>query len=152
MRSGIGLSTGRGGNVGMPDAVLDRVGALERPGQIRQYRVLGIGERLVVGPFELDADREVVAAAAAAPRGLPGMPGAPDTRDELDQLAISAYQEVTGNLEALNLAVVRVGTRVEMVGEQVDDAGTAELARRQADVVNDQQLDVRAARPVIAVR
>ncbi len=80
------------------------------------------------------------------------MPGAPDTRDELDQLAISAYQEVTGNLGALNLAVVRMGTRVEVVGEQFDDAGAAELARRQADVVNDQELDVRASRPVIAVR
>jgi hypothetical protein len=80
------------------------------------------------------------------------MPGTSGTRDKLDQFAIAAYQEVAGNLEALNLAVVWVGTRVEPVGEKFDDAGAAKLARRQADVVNDQELDGRACRPVIAVR
>lgn len=152
MRSGIGLATGRGGDVGMTDAVLDRVGALQHPGQIRQHRVLRIGERLIVGTFELDADREIVAAAVAAPLGPPRMPGTSGTRDKLDQFAIAAYQEVAGNLEALNLAVVWVGTRVEAVGKQFDDAGATELARRQADVVNNQELDGRACRPVIAVR
>jgi hypothetical protein len=79
------------------------------------------------------------------------MPGAPGTRDELDQFAIAAYQEVAGNLVALDLAIVRVGARVKAVGEQFDDAGAANLAWRKADVVNDQEIDVGAPRPVIAI-
>ena len=152
MRSGIGLATEGGSDVGMADAVLDRIFALERPGQIRQYRVLGIGECLVVGAFEFDADRKVVAAVAAAPSGLPGMPGAPGTRDKLDQFAIAAYEEVAGNLVVMDFAIVRVGARIKAIGEQFDDAGAAELARRKADAVNDQELDGRTSRPVIAVR
>jgi hypothetical protein len=34
-----------------------------------------------------------------------------------------------------------MGVRIELVGEQFDDARSAELAGRQADVVNDQQFD-----------
>jgi len=152
MRSGIGLATGWGGNVRMPDAILDRVCAHERPGQFRQYLILGIGERLVVGAFEFNTDREVVAAVAAAPLGLSSMPGAPGARDELEQFAIAAYQEVAGDLVSMDLAIVRVATWVKAVGEQFDDARPAELARRKADAVNDKQLDVRASRPFIAVR
>ena len=152
MRSGIGLATGWGGNVGMPDAVLDRVCALERPGQVRQYLILRIGERLVVGAFEFNTNREVVAAAATAPIGLPSMPGAPGARDELEQFAIAAYQEVAGDLVSMDLAIVRMGTWVKAVCEQFYDTGPAELARRKADAVNDQQFDARASWPFIAVR
>ena len=151
MRTGIGLATGWGGNIGMPDVVLDRVGALEHPSQVRQYFILRIGERPVVGAFEFDSDREVVAAAAAAPLGLSSVPGTPGARDELEQFAITPYQEVAGNLVALDLAIVRVGTWVKAVGEQFDDARPAELARRKTDAVNDQQLDVRVSRPFIAI-
>ena len=152
MLSGIGLATGWGGNVGMPNAILDRVCALERPGQFYKYLILGIGERLVVGAFEFDADREVVTAAATAPLGLSSMPGTTRARDELEQFAIAPYHEVAGDLVALDLAIVRVRIRVKTVGEQFDDARPAELARRKADAVNDQQFDARTSRPFIAVR
>jgi hypothetical protein len=45
-----------------------------------------------------------------------------------------------------------VGARIKAVGEQFDDAVATKLARRKADAVNDQELDVGACRPVIAIR
>jgi hypothetical protein len=46
-------------------------------------------------------------------------------------------------------AGVRIG--VESVGKKLDDGVAAELARRQRDVVNDQQRDALAIRPRVAI-
>ena len=143
MRSGIGLATGWGGNVGMADAVLDRVCALERPDQVRQYfRYWESANGWSSAPSSSIPIEKSLQRLRPRHCGLPGMPGAPGARDELDQFAVATYQEVAGNLVSMDFAIVRVVTRVEAVGEQFDDAGAAELARRKADAVNDQQFDL----------
>jgi hypothetical protein len=48
-------------------------------------------------------------------------------------------------------AEIRVRIRVEPIGKQFDDGLSAELARRQRDVMNDQQRDALAFRPGIAI-
>jgi hypothetical protein len=62
---GIGLATRR--NVGMADAGFDRVSGLQGARQFIEAFVLGITECLVIGAFEFDTNREIIAALATAP-------------------------------------------------------------------------------------
>src|SRR5258706_7300881 len=151
-RSGIGLASGRNGDVRMADEILDRIGAHERAGQPCQHRVLGIGEMPIIGALELDADGEIIAATAATPFGLPRMPGTQTAGYELDQCSVATDEEVAGTLRFGDLPIVGMVVRFEAIGNQVDDAGAAELAGRQTDVVNHQQLDGCIVRPVIEIR
>jgi hypothetical protein len=41
--------------------------------------------------------------------------------------------------------------RIDSIGEQLDDGVSAELARRQRDVVNDQQRNALVLRPRVAI-
>jgi hypothetical protein len=58
---------------------------------------------------------------------------------------------VRGDAHRRKLAKVSVRVRVEPIGKQLDDGVATELARRQRDVVNDQQRDALAFRPGIAI-
>src|SRR5262249_41602437 len=116
-----------------------------------QGLVLRVLERRVVGALELDADREVVAAAAAAPGRGAGVPGAPLDRDELHHLAVASDQEVRGDLERVHLAEVGVRRRVEAVGEQALDVPAAVLPGRQADRVHHYEADFNAGRARVLV-
>jgi hypothetical protein len=82
----------------MADAVGDGIAAAQRPHQPRQPDVLDVLERPVVGTLELDADGEVVAAAAAAPLRLAGVPGALRASDELGEPAVAPDQEMARDL------------------------------------------------------
>jgi hypothetical protein len=86
----------------------------DQPGE---HRVLRGGVGGVIGPFELDADGEVVAAFPALPGGYSGVPGPLEAADKLDELAVAPDQEVCRDLDARNGRVIRVGARIEPVGE-----------------------------------
>ncbi len=60
----------------------------------RQMQILLVRIWRFIFALELDADRVVVAFAAATKTGLPGMPCATLERHELNQLAIAANHEV----------------------------------------------------------
>ncbi|MNC87785.1 hypothetical protein D3C83_35420 [compost metagenome] len=79
------------------------------------------------------------------------MPRAFRARHELDQPAVAAHQEVGGYFHARNGRVVRVRRGIQAVGEEFDDAVAAKLARRQADVMDDEEFDRAAGRPFVAV-
>jgi hypothetical protein len=79
------------------------------------------------------------------------MPGAQCARDELEQRAVAPNQEVRRDAYCRKLAKISVRVRVEAIGKQLDDGVPTELARRQRDVVNDQQRDALAFRPGIAI-
>lgn len=79
------------------------------------------------------------------------MPGAPGTGDELNDFPVTANEKMTGNLQAFQPLIIRVGLRIEPVGEQFDDTFTAKFFRRQADGMDHQQADVIPIRPLIAI-
>src|ERR1044071_7357102 len=81
--AGIGLATGR--DVAVRGEIAQRQRAAQPCDQRAERAVLRFLEGRVVSSFELDADREVVARAAAAPGRNPGVPRAAIHRDELDQ-------------------------------------------------------------------
>lgn len=96
--------------------------------------------------FELDANGVIIAALAPSPLADAGMPGPVVAADELPDLSLARDEEVGRNLQATNALVVRMGVPVQLIGEQLLDCACAELARRQADGVNDDQVYLRRFR------
>ena len=79
------------------------------------------------------------------------MPGALGERDVLDQFPVAADEEVTGELEPGDGSKVGMGPGVEAVLEEGVDPGAAELAWRQADPVNHQEVHLGIRRPFVPV-
>lgn len=104
--------------------------------------ILSVREGGGVGPFQLDADREVITAVAAGKSRDAGMPGPLLTRDVLQQLAMTANEEVRGDTQAADGLEIRVGAGIELSKKEVVDPRSAEVARRQADIMNDQEVDL----------
>ena len=74
-------------------------------------------------------------------RRFAGVPRALRARHELDELAVAANEEMRGYSERRYAGVIRMRGRIEAIQEQLLDAVPAELARRQADRVDDEELD-----------
>src|SRR5690606_3543799 len=106
-----------------------------------QARVLRHLERVVLQPFKFDADAEVVAVVSPLPARWSGMPGAIERRDELQQFAVAADHEMSGYLGTSDGFEVRMGVPVQPVGDEPFDLVTTVLAGRQADRVDDGQVD-----------
>src|SRR6185436_3851628 len=87
-RARIGLAAGR--DVAVAREIERSVAREELLRELREPRVLRLRERHVVGSFELDADREIVAAAASLPRRLARVPGAPVAIDVLRDGSVAA--------------------------------------------------------------
>ena len=116
--------------------VLDGIARVQVSGEPRELGILGVREGKVIAAFQLDADREVVAAFAPAPTRRARMPSSPLTGHELDQLPGTADEEMAGDLEVTQALVKGMCVRIQTVEEEIDDTGTPELPRRQADVVH----------------
>jgi|GEM_PF-6877509 len=69
------------------------------------------------------------------------MPGSIKQADKLDKGSIPAYQQVGRHLNAFDGLEIGVCRVVKAVAEEVFYFRTAELARRQADVVDDKKRD-----------
>src|SRR5215831_5707224 len=134
-RSGIGLAAGC--DVAVADEIRDWIGALKRPDEPREHRVLGRCIREIVGSLELDADREVVAALAALPRRDSGVPCAIVAPDELHELTVAPDQEMRGDAQIRDRGERRMRVRIEGIGEETRNRVAAECARRQRDSVHD---------------
>src|SRR5512147_153838 len=81
-RTRVSLAVGR--DIAVPHDRFERIGSRERGQQRVDRDILSIGEGLEIRTFELDADREVVAARPPPEHRGSGMPGAIEARDELD--------------------------------------------------------------------
>ena len=80
------------------------------------------------------------------------MPRTPVGRNKLDELPIAPDQEVRGDMQRPQLIEEWMMVAIQAIGEQVDDERPAELAGRQTDVMDDQQIDRRVLRPAVAIR
>ena len=79
------------------------------------------------------------------------MPGAFLAGNKLDNLATPANEEMSGNPEVAESLVIGMRFWIKPVGKQFDHAIAAELIRRQADVVDHQQIYGGSGRALIAV-
>src|SRR5690606_10844666 len=66
--------------------------------------------------------------------------------------AVAADEQVRGHLQVADRVEVRVRVAVEAVREKVLDVRPAELAGRQADVVQHHERDVPGTGPLVLVR
>jgi len=122
------------GHIGEP------VAALQGHSQLRQSSILGMLKGHKVTAFELDTDGKIIAALTPMKARHAGMPGARIGRNELYYLAIAPNQEMRRYPQGAQLIKIRVGIEIERIAEQRLDKRPAELAWRQTDIVNDQQL------------
>src|SRR3989441_8636200 len=100
-RAGIGLATGR--DVAVRGELAQRECSFQAVNQLDQALVLSVGEGGIVRAFELDADREIVAAAAPAPARGAGMPRAALDGHELYELAVAPNEEMRRDTQVHDL-------------------------------------------------
>ena len=127
-RPGVGLAFRCDG--GMTGDVLDRIAAREGSQQSRKDRVLPDLVGQVVGAFELDADREIVAMRASAETRYAGVPRALVARHELHEPTVATHEKVCGDVQMRDRRIIRMRRGVETIGEQPRDSVPAELSRR----------------------
>src|SRR5207237_198239 len=130
-RARIRLAAGR--HVAVRGDVAKREALAQRAYQGRKLCVLRIREGRSIRALELDAEREVIAALAAAPSRSTGVPGTAMHRHELQQCTIAAHEKVCGHFQRMDLPEIRMQVRIEPVGEEPLDRIAAVFARRKAD-------------------
>ena len=79
------------------------------------------------------------------------MPGPVIGADQLDALAAPPHQEVGRYPQCCQLAKFSVRMFIQLIGKQTKNSVAAEAARRQADVVHDQQIDLGALRTCVEI-
>ena len=78
------------------------------------------------------------------------MPGTLLERHKLGHLPFTVDKEVSGDTQLMDFTVEGMFVRIQAVGEQRPDPRATELARGEADVVDDQEGDI-LSRAVIAI-
>lgn len=119
---------------------------------MRERLVLFRVEWDVVRAFQLHTDRKIIATAAPAPARFAGMPRTLRAGDELNERTVAPHEEMRRYLEARYASVIRMRGRIELVQKKLLDAGTAEFARRKADRMKHEELDLHARGALIAIR
>ena len=129
-----------------------RIGVPQQRNHRCQPPILRVGIGQGVGSFQFDADAEIIAALAAGESGLTGVPGAPLQGHILHQFARAPDEQMRGDLKRLNLLKERMDGRIQGIGKQGIDPGSAEFSRRQTDAMDDDQIDRHAGGTVVTVR
>lgn len=120
-------------------------------GQPFQRGVLFVGIRLCVGAFQLNPNGKIVAARPTFKLRYASMPGAVVSGYKLHEAAIAADQEVSRHVQPTQLFQPRVRGVIQPVQEQVDNFRPAKDSRRQADIVDDQQIGLGVSGALIAM-
>src|SRR4029453_6424726 len=108
-RAGVGLAPGCDVTVARDPARRQRrVGALQAGDEGRERLVLALVVGRIVRALEFNADREVVAAAAAAPLRAPRVPGAKPERHVLHEAAVAVDQHVRRYAKVLDRLKIRM--------------------------------------------
>ena len=124
----------------------------ESAARVAETLVLDSLVRRAIRALQLDADGEVVAMDTFPETGLARVPGPAGEGDELDERAVAPDQEMGGYPQIGDGAEALVSAWIDQIAEQVLNVGSPELAGRQADAMDDDQVDVAAGRPGIEVR
>ena len=99
----------------------------------------------------IDADGKIVTVSSPIPFWLAGMPSPVEGTYELDEVAIPSNEEMCRNLSASDLLKVGVRIPSQLVGKELANKIAAVLSGRQADGVDNNQINhtVDWARPKI---
>lgn len=79
------------------------------------------------------------------------MPGASLKRHKLNQLTITPNQQVRGNLHSFNLPEIGMGCAIKTIREERFNIGPTELARWQADSMDDDEFRLASLRTLILI-
>ena len=129
-----------------------RVAGKQRIENAPEGFILTVGIGGVVGAFDFDADREVIATGAAAPARDTRVPSAAIKRDELGYRTPATYEEVRGDPHSLKVGQAGIAGAVEGIAKEPLDRAGAEFAGRQRDTVDDDEADVRGIGSGVLVR
>ncbi|MNS95632.1 hypothetical protein D3C72_1298990 [compost metagenome] len=124
----------------------------QRRRQRRQHMVLPPLEGHVVRAFHFDTDGIAIALRASFEHGRARMPGTLTSRNILQQRTIAPHKKVRRHLQATQVGERRIGIIIYPARKQVRHMRPAEVAARQADVMDHQQVDLRTVRARIVVR
>ena len=80
------------------------------------------------------------------------MPGAIGEFDELSQAAVARHQQVRGHPQPADFGKIGVHIERQRIHEQPFYPRAAELSRRQADAVHDDQIRLDTRRPRVEIR
>ena len=153
MRAGIGLSAR--GDLAVADYPVDTDGRPcphEQAHEYSQLPILALLEGLPVTALEFNSDREVITTLPPAVTGDPGVPCPFGKGYELHHPAVTPDVRVGGYLHIGDFRERFVGMAIERVTEQVLHVGRTELAFRQADTVDDNQIRLTARWALVPVR
>jgi hypothetical protein len=129
-----------------------RIGGAQPLHELDESLVLGLLVGDVVAAFELDADRKIVARASAAVLGFPSVPSAIRERNVLSHAAVPADEHVRRYTHMGYRSEVLVGVRRQRIRKETIDPWSAEFRGRQADSMDDDEVERAISRPWIAVR
>jgi hypothetical protein len=71
--------------------------------------------------------------------------------NELDELTVATYQDMGGDLQILNLTIIRMFVGIQGVAEKLLDAAPAESSRREADRMYNQDIYRRPIRACVTI-
>jgi hypothetical protein len=69
----------------------------------------------------------------------------------LDKLAIATYQDMSGNLQILDLTIIRMIIGIQGIAEKLLDTASTEPTRREADRMYDQGIYRRPFRACVTI-
>lgn len=127
----------------MPCNMRDRVALDQCWAQRCERVVLRRLKAVTLKAFEFDANRVVVAIAAAPIVRCSSMPGPVVTADKLPEVPVALDVEVCGHLQPLDLLEVSVLVPVQLIGKQQLHLVATIHARGQANRVQHNQVDAR---------
>ena len=125
----------------------DGVVLFQSVAKLRQTFVLGNFKSVTFQALQFNANRVVIAIAAATVMRCARMPSAIVAADKLPYFSLALNEEMRRHFEAADALVVRMGIPIELVGEQLMHRLRTVFARWQTDGVNHDQIDLGLRRP-----
>ena len=130
----------------------NRIVSTKSVDQNRQRFILRIRVSDIVGTFQFDSHREVVAVPAPGVARFPGVPSAFAAWHKLHDIPGAPDKKMRRYAKSTQALKIGVSRAIERVGEQSLDRITAEIARRKAYGMNDDQRYALAGGALVAVR
>ena len=124
---------------GNPPFAQSRVGDAQCVNQCCQNLILGIFVGLLIGAFQFNPNAEVIAVLLSPVARDSGMPGPAIKGDKLGDSAVTLYQHMCRHPLVCYGCKKGMCVGLKLIGKQLCDVGSPELAGGQTYVVEDNQ-------------
>ena len=119
---------------------------------LRQRGILRLGVGNLIRALQLNADGKIIATCAPRKRRHTRVPGTQRKRNVLRYRTIAPNQQMRRHAQMRNRGKIRMRACIQTSEKQVINPRPVELARRQADAVDDDQLRQHALWARVAMR